>query len=140
LNKQVVIVRTNEYNFEVENYRIYYVSGAKVLVHNSGSCDNVPGKPKKFRNDHLANDKHPKTDVPFDKDGFPDFSEHLYKDGLNDVKIKPTGKRDLDELDANLKAHYEKTPEGYTWHHHQTSGRMQLVESNIHSKTGHTGG
>ena len=32
------------------------------------------------------------------------------------------------------------TPDGYTWHHHQESGRMQLVDSSIHLKTGHTGG
>ncbi|WP_299514251.1 HNH endonuclease [uncultured Rummeliibacillus sp.] len=27
-----------------------------------------------------------------------------------------------------------------TWHHHQTRGYMQLIDSAIHSKTGHTGG
>ncbi|WFC64679.1 hypothetical protein EWH21_02740 [Pseudomonas sp. REST10] len=27
-----------------------------------------------------------------------------------------------------------------TWHHHQDSGRMQLVPELIHSKTGHIGG
>ena len=32
------------------------------------------------------------------------------------------------------------TPEGYTWHHDSIPGKMQLVDSNIHSKTGHTGG
>ncbi|MBO2930305.1 MULTISPECIES: HNH endonuclease [Pseudomonadaceae] len=30
--------------------------------------------------------------------------------------------------------------DGYTWHHHQDSGRMQLVPELIHSKTGHIGG
>ncbi len=33
-----------------------------------------------------------------------------------------------------------KTPDGYTWHHHQTRGYMQLIKSEQHSKTGHTGG
>ncbi|MDX2248301.1 MAG: HNH endonuclease [Bacteroidia bacterium] len=37
-------------------------------------------------------------------------------------------------------AGYESTPEGYTWHHHHDYGRMQLVEDEVHSKTGHTGG
>ncbi len=32
------------------------------------------------------------------------------------------------------------TPEGYTWHHHQDTGKMQLVDTGIHSKTAHTGG
>ncbi|CAO1295802.1 unnamed protein product, partial [Diamesa hyperborea] len=29
--------------------------------------------------------------------------------------------------------------DGYTWHHHEDTGRMQLVPSNIHSKVGHIG-
>lgn len=33
-----------------------------------------------------------------------------------------------------------ETPEGYTWHHNEETGKMQLVDSYIHSKTGHTGG
>lgn len=32
------------------------------------------------------------------------------------------------------------TPDGYTWHHHEESGKMQLVDTETHSKTGHTGG
>jgi small nuclear ribonucleoprotein (snRNP)-like protein len=32
------------------------------------------------------------------------------------------------------------TPDGYTWHHHQQPGKMQLVDSEKHMKTGHTGG
>ncbi len=44
--------RTTVYNFEVEDYHTYYVSNAKVLVHNNGDCDVTPGQPKKFhRND-----------------------------------------------------------------------------------------
>ncbi|EOO57415.1 WXG100 family type VII secretion target [Bacillus cereus VD196] len=33
-----------------------------------------------------------------------------------------------------------KTPEHYTWHHHQDTGRMQLVDYQTHHDTGHTGG
>lgn len=32
------------------------------------------------------------------------------------------------------------TPDGYTWHHNEELGKMQLVDSDIHNKTGHTGG
>lgn len=32
------------------------------------------------------------------------------------------------------------TPDGYTWHHNEEIGKMQLVDSDIHAKTGHTGG
>ena len=93
-----------------------------------------------IRNKKLAGDLHPKTEVPFDVHGFPDFSAHLYKGGLNDVHIKPTGSRAADEAAANLEAGYDATPAGYTWHHHQEMGRMQLVESKVHNSTGHTGG
>ena len=33
-----------------------------------------------------------------------------------------------------------KTPDGYTWHHNVKTGEMQLVDSELHKKTGHTGG
>ncbi|MFD1707871.1 HNH endonuclease [Siminovitchia sediminis] len=32
------------------------------------------------------------------------------------------------------------TPEGYSWHHHEDAGVLQLVEEEIHHQTGHTGG
>ncbi|MEK5645846.1 hypothetical protein BK138_32190 [Paenibacillus rhizosphaerae] len=33
-----------------------------------------------------------------------------------------------------------ETPDGYTWHHDAEKGKMQLLDSEIHAKTGHTGG
>lgn len=93
-----------------------------------------------IRNGHLAGRIHPITGVPFDKKGFPDFSKYLYKKGPHTVKIKPTGSRSGDFAAANKAAGYASTPKGYTWHHHQSKGKMQLVETKIHSKTGHTGG
>ncbi|WP_110113070.1 HNH endonuclease [Bacillus sp. CGMCC 1.16541] len=32
------------------------------------------------------------------------------------------------------------TPDGYTWHHHEEPGRLQLVDEDTHHNTGHTGG
>jgi len=32
------------------------------------------------------------------------------------------------------------TPDGYTWHHNEETGKMQLVDADVHAKTGHTGG
>lgn len=32
------------------------------------------------------------------------------------------------------------TPDGYTWHHNEECGKMQLVKSDAHAQTGHTGG
>ena len=33
-----------------------------------------------------------------------------------------------------------KSPSGYTWHHHQKEGLMQLVKTSDHVQAGHTGG
>jgi len=33
-----------------------------------------------------------------------------------------------------------QTPDGYTWHHSETPGSLQLIEEETHSLTGHTGG
>lgn len=33
-----------------------------------------------------------------------------------------------------------ETPDGYTWHHNEETGKMQLVDSEIHAKARHTGG
>ncbi len=34
----------------------------------------------------------------------------------------------------------DKTIPECTWHHHQESGRMQLIDRSIHIETGHIGG
>lgn len=34
----------------------------------------------------------------------------------------------------------DKTIPGYIWHHHQETGRMQLIREEIHEATGHKGG
>ena len=33
-----------------------------------------------------------------------------------------------------------KTPKGYTWHHSEITGQMELVEEYVHQKTKHDGG
>ncbi|MDQ0860820.1 T7SS effector LXG polymorphic toxin [Bacillus sp. V2I10] len=114
-----------------------------------------------LRMGHMKNDVHPITKVPYDKDGFPIFevkytlyldkkdfkkdrtpqfkilNKQLYNQVTNDPNLIKELKLDEDDL-IDLKA--GKTPEKYTWHHHQKPGRMELVDSEIHSKTGHTGG
>lgn len=111
-------------------------TGEKVFW--SGAADEAI--PIGVRNGHLAGQVHPASGVPFDNAGFPDFSNYLYKGGANDVIIEPTGNRATYFISANKSSGYSSTPKGYTWHHHQTAGRMQLVETNVHSQTGHTGG
>ncbi|MGC9342799.1 MAG: HNH endonuclease, partial [Bacteroidales bacterium] len=33
-----------------------------------------------------------------------------------------------------------ETPDGYTWHHNETSGKMELVRTDVHQANRHTGG
>ena len=33
-----------------------------------------------------------------------------------------------------------ETPDGYTWHHSEETGKLKLVNKEIHKRTGHTGG
>jgi DNase/tRNase domain of colicin-like bacteriocin len=91
------------------------------------------------RNAHLAGHKHPVTGVPFDANGYPDFSAYRHPN-VPDVRIKLSGNRKTDFARANKAAGLTETPRGYVWHHHQDSGLMQLVKETVHAKTGHTGG
>ncbi|MGC4748703.1 HNH endonuclease [Micromonospora sp. DT201] len=91
------------------------------------------------RNGHLAGKDHPVTGVPFDRQGFPDFSAWRHPTVL-DVRITLTGSRSRDFTAANNAAGLRSTPSGYTWHHHQDRGLMQLVDRQVHAKTGHNGG
>lgn len=88
------------------------------------------------RNAHLAGKVHPKTGIPFDRNGFPDFSSV----SRNTVQMPQTGNRAADFAAANRAAGLPSTPRGYTWHHHQDGRTMQLVPTDIHRATGHTGG
>ncbi|EKS0980432.1 RHS domain-containing protein, partial [Escherichia coli] len=77
--------------------------------------------------------------VPFNHAGFPDFSRYSIKN----TRIELGSSRDIDFARADRAAGYgpgNPRPEGYTWHHHQDSGYMQLVPSDIHDAVRHTGG
>lgn len=119
------------------------------------------------RNEHLAGGVHPETGVPFEKriveiDGdrievvAPVFESKFdaqlepseYKNC--DVAQFKSANRQLREAVNNnndLKAHFSdieleqimdgETPDGYTWHHDTEPGKLQLVSTEIHQKTGH---
>ncbi|MHB1042661.1 MAG: DUF7948 domain-containing protein [Eubacteriales bacterium] len=114
---------------------------------------------KRIRNLCLAGKPHPITGVPFDEEGFPIYESKF------DIKLDPSLYRASDpiqfkeatkilneviKIDPTLKALFTEeqleqiasglNPRGFTWHHHQELGRLQLVDSEIHSLTGHTGG
>jgi hypothetical protein len=41
---------------------------------------------------------------------------------------------------ANIASGYKRTPKGYTWHHHQDKGVMELVPTDLHQAVRHTEG
>ncbi|CAM4193729.1 hypothetical protein BAMA_23980 [Bacillus manliponensis] len=113
----------------------------------------------RLRMGDLAGGKHPVTGIPYDADGFPIFeakgevtlkekdfkksrsthdricSKALYEQIIKDPKLASN----FTEEEIELFKHGE-VPDRFTWHHHQDTGRMQLVDSYLHEKTGHTGG
>jgi RHS repeat-associated protein len=95
-----------------------------------------PAVPPRVRNGHLAGQSHPITGVPFDAEGFPDFSSVA----IRTVVIEPTGSRAGDYRAANAAAGLKSKPIDYTWHHHQDGVTMLLVPYDIHQRTGHHGG
>lgn len=124
----------------------------------------------KTRNESLEGQEHPETGVPFEKrqievDGkqyevvAPRF-ESAYDAQLPEDKLKSTDREQFKECNAQLKEAVENdpelrekfdeeqleqiengdTPDGYTWHHDVDVGKMQLVDTETHQKTAHTGG
>lgn len=74
-------------------------------------------------------------------------SEAQQKKYLGEVLQKqintPTGRKKLEKIfDADQIKEIEagNVPTGYTWHHNEKEGLMQLVNSETHAATGHTGG
>ncbi|KIE05765.1 hypothetical protein NF27_CY00010 [Candidatus Jidaibacter acanthamoeba] len=48
--------------------------------------------------------------------------------------------RDCDLRKANEAAGFKKTPDNYTWHHHEDGKTMELVPKDLHNAIQHTGG
>ncbi|PGK08261.1 wall-associated protein [Bacillus anthracis] len=128
---------------------------------NTGKKNNTGNKSKAkqptIRNGHLAGKKHPVSGVPFDKKGFPIFRSKfnmqlprsLWKESnyrqfkyLNQEAAKQLVKNRQKIFFASDIKRMQKgdNPVGHTWHHHQTPGLMQLVNTVVHRQTGHTGG
>lgn len=107
----------------------------------------------------MAGKTHPKTKVRFDAKGFPKFKVY-YTVKLRKKYFSETRERHFymanKILSSNIgtstrinakfsrkqiKEIYQgSTPSGYTWHHHQEAGVLQLVDEQIHTKTSHIGG
>lgn len=76
--------------------------------------------------------------VRFTDDGFPGFEPYA----VAKVSIEPhfAGNHTTDPAEANRKAGLPRTPEGYTWHHHQDTKTMLLVPMDLHEAVRHAGG
>jgi len=70
-----------------------------------------------------------------DAEQFRECNKQLKEAVNKDEKLK-------EKFDAEQLEQIENgdTPDGYTWHHAEERGKMQLVDSETHAKTGHTGG
>lgn len=103
----------------------------------------------------MVKKRESKTKVKFDKNGFPEFysyatiklprkmlhkerEEHKYYAS----KALYRNKRLIKRFNITEQKYFRegKTPKKYTWHHHQDTGVMQLVDRNIHADTPHKGG
>jgi hypothetical protein len=122
----------------------------------------IPSIDTPRRNARLAGKNHPVTGVPFDRRGYPIF------ESLKDVKLPSNLRGNLvsdtkqfEYATEQLRRQIEANPameklftakqledirageayiDGLTWHHHQDGIRLQLVDRDTHSKTGHDGG
>ncbi|MCP4326680.1 MAG: hypothetical protein GY951_08610 [Psychromonas sp.] len=61
------------------------------------------------------------------------------------LQKKPNLKDELGLTDKQYKHLTKKIaskrpPKGVTWHHHQDTGKMQLVNESLHARFGHIGG
>ncbi|SDX78903.1 DNase/tRNase domain of colicin-like bacteriocin, partial [Pseudomonas syringae] len=115
------------------------------------------------RNVYLAGQRHPVTGVVFDNRGFPIFDDvsafdtRISLDAFKSASYEGQMKLATQDLfDAMQRGQIgtssftvkqlqqisagAKKIDGFTWHHHQDSGRMQLVPELVHKKTGHIGG
>ena len=90
---------------------------------------------------------------------FPEF-DSIFDDQLPDDMLQASDGEQFGECNTQLKEAIDKdpelakefspdqleqikngdTPDGYTWHHNEEKGKMQLVDSETHARTGHTGG
>ena len=124
----------------------------------------------KCRNGNLEGQNHPETGVPFEKQKVeingknveiiaPSF-ESTYDAQLPNDLYQSSDRQQFKECNNQLKNEVAQnpevrnnfsdeeikqiengdTPDGYTWHHDIDEGKMQLVDTETHQKTGHTGG
>ncbi len=160
------IVETTEISPQFfENQLPYNPRSMETMLSETYGVENVISSTLLHQNErmvHMAGKTHPVTGIPYDVKGFSIFDEVAIFDVklTGDVALsvasdthKILATKELRKvINANtlLKSKFsEKQLEdilkgrarinGYTWHHHQDIGRMQLLPRSIHEKTGHVG-
>jgi hypothetical protein len=130
-------------------------------THDEVTSSTVPKRNGK--NVKLAGERHPVTGIPFDERGFAILDdiavfEAQLPSSVSSVRNRKhhmraatrqlhdaieRGEASASMFDENqlaaIAAGKDKIP-GFTWHHHQHVGRMQLVPEIAHGETGHMGG
>lgn len=100
-------------------------------------------------NDELSGNIHAIAEVPYEQDtvhlGDGRVIEGVFPvfDALEEVQLPEDLYLVTDDAQfayCNKILGLEETPEGCVWHHHQETGRMQLVEIEEHQTAAHTGG
>lgn len=150
----------NNFVLPPKNPKIRTYKGKKQVqtIYNNGKTEWITIRNYKYKNKTYTN-KYGKK-IKFDKNGFPKFP-HKFQMTLKDSYLKAGRDKHNTEANKSLKESYSKnktkfkkmfnkkqlkeiengkTPNGYTWHHHQTRGVMQLVHKSYHEGTSHTGG
>jgi hypothetical protein len=129
----------------------------------NGNVTSTTVPPYSAKNVQLAGQRHSETGVVFDQRGYPVFDNHTaydtrftgsdFSSSSYQTQMR-MGTRDLRttiESNPQLRSQFDATQlqaiqsgnakvPGYTWHHHQDTGRMQLVDETVHRRTGHIGG
>ncbi len=161
---------SNQQTIREDNFEELLSKGEKNGISENvseGNNTEEEGNKVKTINQDLEGKKHPVTGVLYERDTLPDDREGVFPvfDPLVEVQLPKEQHLETDreqfkscneslkEQIANnpdLKATFTKeqleqiengrTPSGYTWHHHQQDGKMQLVDTADHDKSAHTGG
>jgi hypothetical protein len=133
-----------------------------VDIHGVENVSSTTIPPINAKNVKLAGQRHRVTGIVFDNKGFPIFNDVAafdtrlpiepfrnasYTDQMrmatnNLAAAIQRGEVNPSAFSANQLGQIQsgsKTVDGFTWHHHQDTGRMQLVPRDIHKRTGHLG-
>ena len=114
---------------------------------------------QQVKNGGLAGTQHAKTGVFFDSEGFPIFESYFtatLPQSLNKMSDLDQFKHATLQLADKIKKEPQLAklfsaenqqrifqgykPNGFTWHHNQKEGVLELVNTAIHQQTSHTGG